>query len=311
VAVIGEPTGWHVGQLLTALTARGHQATPVRWTDLTAEVHSQVRPWPCQQSASNDVQAPDTVASVDGFLPQAIDTADLVIVRGMPGGGLEEVIFRMDLLGRLAARGTPVVNSPRGLEIAIDKYLSLARMAAAGLPVPRTLVAQSPDAIRAAWHALGGDCVANPLFGSRGRGIARITDEESLATRITGAMADEPAGGVGYLQEFLPHDGWDVRILILGKDAFAIRRFAAAGEWRTNVSLGGRPEAFSPPADWVELARAASRAVETEIAGVDLLPARDGRVVVLEVNAVPGWRGLEAATGIPIANVVVRHLESR
>jgi ribosomal protein S6--L-glutamate ligase len=229
----------------------------------------------------------------------------------MPGGGLEEVVFRMDLLGRLAARGTPVVNSPRGLEIAIDKYLSLARMAAAGLPVPRTIGAQSPDAIRAAWHSLGRDCVAKPIFGSRGRGIARITDEASLVPLIDAATAASPAGSVAYLQEFLPHDGWDVRILLVGQDAFAIRRFAVGGEWRTNVSLGGRPEAFSPPADWVELARAAARAVETEIAGVDLLPARDGRVVVLEVNAVPGWQGLEAATGIPVADTIVRHLECR
>jgi len=306
VAVIGEPTGWHVGRLLAALTARGHQAEAVRWTDLAAEVRSRVRSGPSLQTAGGS-----DVAPIDVFLPPSIDRATLVIVRGMPGGGLEEVIFRMDLLGRLAARGTPVVNSPRGLEIAIDKYLSLARMAAAGLPVPRTIVAQNADAIRTAWHSLGRDCVAKPLFGSRGRGIARITDEESLNFLIAGTTADQSTGGVGYLQEFLPHDGWDVRILLVGEHAFAIRRFAAGGEWRTNVSLGGRPEAFSPPADWVDLARAAARAVETEIAGVDLLPARDGRVVVLEVNAVPGWRGLEAATGAPVADTIVRHLESR
>lgn len=309
VAVIGEPTGWHVGRLLAALAARGHRGMVVRWNDLAADLcsgfHSAFHSGPSPQSAG------DGPTSVERFLPPVIDAADLVVVRGMPGGSLEEVVFRMDLLGRLAARGTPVVNSPRGLEIAIDKYLSLARMAAAGLPVPRTVVAQSPDAIRAAWHSLGRDCVAKPIFGSRGRGIARITDEASLVPLIDAATAASPAGSVAYLQEFLPHDGWDVRILLVGQDAFAIRRFAVGGEWRTNVSLGGRPEAFSPPADWVELARAAARAVETEIAGVDLLPARDGRVVVLEVNAVPGWQGLEAATGIPVADTIVRHLECR
>ena len=313
VAVVGEPTGWHVGRLLAALTARGHQGTVVRWTDLVAEVRSEARSEVRSEFCSRQSPrgAGNGTTSVERFLPPAIDAADLVVVRGMPGGGLEEVVFRMDLLGRLAARGTPVVNSPRGLEIAIDKYLSLARMAAAGLSVPRTMVAQSPDAIRAAWHALGRDCVAKPIFGSRGRGIARITDEASLETLIDAVTAAPPAGSVAYLQEFLPHDGWDVRILLVGKDAFAMRRFAVDGEWRTNVSLGGRPEAFSPPADWVELARAAARAVETEIAGVDLLPARDGRVVVLEVNAVPGWQGLEAATGIPVADAIVRHLECR
>jgi len=301
VAVVGEPSGWHVGRLLAALAARGHQATVVRWSELSAEVRT---------AQHADIFGGGGLTA-EQFLPSAIEAADIVVVRGMPGGGLAEVIFRMDLLGRLATRGTPVVNSPRGLEIAIDKYLSLARMAAAGLPVPRTMVAQHPAAIQEAWRSLGCDCVAKPLFGSRGRGLARITNEESLAPLIDAATAAESAGAVAYLQEFVPHDGWDVRILLVGNESFAIRRFAAGDEWRTNVSLGGRPEAFGPPADWVDLARAASQAVETEIAGVDILPARDGRVLVLEVNAVPGWRGLETATGIPVADSVVRHLESR
>lgn len=303
VAVIGEPTGWHVGRLLAALAARGHQGTVVRWTDLTAEVTAT----PVAAGTATGGQS----QSREQFLPPALASADLVIVRGMPGGGLEEVVFRMDLLGRLAAHGMPVINSPRGLEIAIDKYLSLARMAAAGLPVPRTVVAQSPVAIEAAWRSLGNDCVAKPLFGSCGRGIVRISDQESLAALLQTTTASQPSGGVAYLQEFVPHDGWDVRILIVGNNTFSIRRFAAPGEWRTNVSLGGRPEAFEPPQAWVELARAAARAVETEIAGVDLLPGPDGRVVVLEVNAVPGWRGLESATGFDVSGAVVQHLEKR
>jgi len=299
VAVIGEPTGWHVGRLLAALEARGHQGTAVRWTDLAADVA--MAPF----SEGSSIVAP----AVERFLPPCLESADLVVVRGMPGGGLEEVVFRMDLLGRLAARGTPVFNSPRGLEIAIDKYLSLARMGAAGLPVPRTVVAQSPPAIEAAWQSLGEDCVAKPLFGSRGRGVVRISDQESLAALLHTAAAAQPTGLVAYLQEFVPHNGWDVRILIVGDEAFSIRRFAACGEWRTNVSLGGRPEAFEPPQAWIDLARAAARAVETEIAGVDLLPGQDGRVVVLEVNAVPGWRGLESATGFDVSDAVVQFLE--
>ena len=298
VAVLGEPTGWHVGRLIDALERRGHHATAVRWTDLAAEVRT---------AAPTADGSPNT----DRFLPSAVATADLVVVRGMPGGGLEEVVFRMDLLGRLAARGTPVVNSPRGLEIAIDKYLALARIAAAGLAVPRTLVVQSPAAIEDAWRALGGDCVVKPLFGSRGRGIDRLTGPADVAALAARVAAGPPAGTVAYLQEFVPHDGWDVRILVVGDTCFAVRRFAVPGEWRTNVSLGGRPEAFEPPRAWLDLARAAAGAVSTEVAGVDLLPASDGRTLVLEVNGVPGWRGLEAATGVPVADAVVRHLESR
>lgn len=77
------------------------------------------------------------------------------------------------------------------------------------------------------------------------------------------------------------------------------------------MSLGGRPEAFDPPQAWVELARAAARAVEAEIAGVDLLPGPDGQVFVLEVNAVPGWRGPESATGLDVSKAVAQFLEKR
>ena len=289
VAVIGEPSGWHVGRLLAALRARGHAAGCVRWRDLGAEIGC--------GSAAAEIAA-----------PKALAAAEAVIVRGMPGGGLEEVIFRMDLLGRLASRGTPVVNSPRSLEMAIDKYLSLSKLAAAGLPVPRTIVAQQPQSIRAAWESLGSNAVVKPLFGSCGRGIDRLQTVAELEPY--GSAAAEAAGKVVYLQEFVPHDGWDARILLVGDEAYAMRR-VAADNWRTNLALGARAETFCPPPDWIDLARRAAATLETTIAGVDLLPARDGRLLVLEVNAVPGWRGLESVTESDIAGRVVACVERR
>ena len=300
VAVVGDPAGWHVGCLRAALESRGHDAVVVPWPARAAEVGPiAVAPAPPRER----------------FLPDDVAAADLVVVRGMPAGSLEQVIFRMDVLGRIAAAGTPVVNSPRALEVAIDKYLSLAWMAAAGLPVPRTIVVQEPAAIAAAFAALGGDCVAKPLFGSRGRGLVRITDSAALESLVASDDGPSGAGGarpsVAYLQEFVAHAGWDVRVFVAGDRTISMRRFAAAGDWRTNVALGGRPEAFEPPAAWVDLARRAAAAVGAEVAGVDLLPARDGRVVCLEVNAVPGWKGLAAATGVDVADTVVRYLERR
>lgn len=286
VAILGDPAGWHVGRLRAALDERGHEAAVIRWNELSASV------------GGGD----------ESFLPDAIDRADLVLVRGMPAGGLEEVILRMDVLGRIAARGTPVVNTARSLEIAIDKYLSLAVLARAEVPVPRTIVAQDEAGVARAWRALGGDCVYKPLFGSQGRGIERLSSLESLAPFVA---AGGPPGGVVYLQEFVPHAGWDARVLLVGDRAFAMRRVSDGGDWRTNVARGARPERFDPPAPWIDLARRAAAAVGTEIAGVDLLPATDGRLLVLEVNAVPGWRALETVSGEAIARPVVRYLEER
>lgn len=285
VAVLGEPEGWHVGRLVRRLTDMGHAADVVRWHDLGAALE----------------------AGRERFAPPPLDEAQAVVVRGMPGATLagdrlEPVVLRMDVLARLAARGTAVVNPPRALEAAIDKYLAAARLAAAGLPVPRCRAVQGLAAAERAWHELGGDCVLKPIFGSRGRGLVRIREPGGLDH--SGTAADR----LFLLQEFVPHDGWDVRILTVGDRAFAMRRRAAAGDWRTNVSLGGVAEPFDPPDAWVDLAFQAARCLEAEVAGVDLLPGRDGRVLVLEVNGVPGWRALEAATGRDVTGAVADYV---
>ena len=64
----------------------------------------------------------------------------------------------------------------------------------------------------------------------------------------------------------------------------AVRRVAAAGEWRTNVALGARREPVQPPLDACEVALATARAIDSSLVGIDLLPAEDGTWVVLEAN---------------------------
>lgn len=277
LVVIGTPGAWHVERIVVTAAARGHSVEVLEWRRLGGAITTASR----------------SPGPVERFLPESLDQAEAVIVRGMPAGRLEEVIVRMDLLGRLAERGTPVINSPRALETAIDKYLSLCRLAAAGIRVPRTFVAQDAGGIRQAWSSLGGDAVVKPLFGSCGRGIERVASAAELAPLLTAAEASGD-GVTTYLQEFIPHDGWDIRILLIGDEAFAIRRRSAT-DWRTNLARGALAEPCSPPADWLALARKAAFVLGVEVAGVDLLPTPTGEPVVLEVNAVPGWRGMAAA----------------
>jgi ribosomal protein S6--L-glutamate ligase len=222
---------------------------------------------------------------------------EAVIVRSMPPGTLEQIVFRMDLLGQLAQGGCVVLNPPRALEAAIDKYLTTAKLAAVGLPVPRTYVCQTAQAALAAFAELGQDIVLKPLFGSEGRGLTRITDE-ALAERAFRLL--EQLGSVIYLQEFVPHFGYDVRVFTLGQRAFGMRR-VNPNDWRTNVSRGATVEACELTPPMLHLAFTAAAAVGAPMAGVDLLPARDGSWYVIEVNAVPGWQALARATGEDIA----------
>src|SRR5205823_4219646 len=121
-------------------------------------------------------------------------------------------------LHTLSERGVRVINPPAALEACVDKYLASARLHAAGLPVPRTIVCQQAESALEAFNQLGGDVVVKPLFGSEGRGMVRVSDPE-VAWRTFRAL--ERVGSVIYLQEYLRHPGWDLRVLILGGKVIA------------------------------------------------------------------------------------------
>ena len=232
---------------------------------------------------------------------------DAVLVRTMPPGTLEQVVFRMDALARLEAAGTLVVNSPKAIEVAVDKYLTTARLAAAGLPTPPTVVCQAWEDAMEAFTRLGGDVVVKPLFGSEGRGITRVCDE-AVALRVFKTLAQ--IGAVIYLQRFIPHLGHDVRVLVIDNALFAMRR-RNDSDWRTNVSRGAMTEPVEMTPELAELARRAAWATGAWIAGVDLLPARDGTLYVIEVNAVPGWKALARTLSIDIAASVLDAIQKR
>jgi ribosomal protein S6--L-glutamate ligase len=149
--------------------------------------------------------------------------------------------------------------------------------------------------------------VVKPLFGSEGRGLVRLSDRE-LAWRAFHAL--ERQGAVLYLQRAIRHPGYDIRVFVLhGSVLASMRRHASPEEWRTNVSLGSHAEPYRLDGEAERLAIEAARAVGAEMAGVDLIPDLDrGRLVVLEVNAVPGWRALARVTGIDVAAAILAAL---
>lgn len=288
IVVLANAESWYRRDLERASVARGHRCSRVDYRRLTASIGS------CDPRIDAE-ELPLT--DVDG-----------VIVRTMPPGSLEQVVFRMDALARLEAAGVTVLNPAKAVECAVDKYLTTAKLQAAGLPVPRTIVCEHAEEAMVAFEQLGGDVIVKPIFGSEGRGIMRISDPD-LAFRSFRTLQRTQA--VIYLQQYIDHDGSDLRSLVLDGRVIAAMRRRGNGDYRTNVSRNGIAEPVKLSEVEIDLSLRAATATGCRFAGVDLLYDLDGRCHVIEVNAVPGWRALARVSGLDVANLVVEALEKK
>jgi RimK family alpha-L-glutamate ligase len=314
VVILSARTGWHTDELIRALTERGHLAALVPYEGLTAKFRAsnveaglQAR---LTSSVSNleaglQTRLADDEARLTSEQISLLD-ADVVMARIIPGGSLEQLIYRVDALHWIEDRGVRVVNSPRAIERSVDKFYTTTLLHDAGLLVPETVVCERVEDAMAAVRAMG-DVVIKPIFGSLGHGMVRVSDPET-ALRVVRAL--DQIRSVFYVQRAIDHDGRDLRIFVVGGRVIgAIERRAPAGDWRTNVAIGGSATAIAVSHEVERIALTAAAAVGADYAGVDVLPARDGSAYVLEVNGIPGWQGLQEATGVDVAAAIVQHVE--
>lgn len=307
--ILAARTGWHTDQLTRAVEARGHRTAVLPFDALVARLGApphDARDAGGARGARGAGSAEGTGGTpAPGLAVGEHDLlrADAVLVRIIPAGSLEQIIYRVDALHWLEELGVPVMNPPRAIERTVDKFYTSALLQRAGLATPETVVCEHADDALAAFREMG-DAIVKPLFGSMGLGMVRVSDEE-VAWRVFRAL--DAIRGVYYLQRAIAHDGCDVRAFVVGGRVIGAIERRAPG-WRTNISRGGsaRPVTLSP--EWEAMAVRAARAVGADYAGVDLLPARDGTVYVLEVNGIPGWRGLQEASSIDVASAIVGHL---
>lgn len=293
VLILSARTGWHTDELCRALMARGHQPRVAPYESLVASIGKR----PNDSKVSND----------------SLFSADAVLPRIIPNGSLEQIIFRVDALHWIEERGIPVVNSARAIERSVDKFYTTALLQEAGLPVPETVVCERADAAMNAIRRMlagGSEVIVKPIFGSMGHGLVRVSDPE-LAWRVVRPL--EQMRSVFYVQQAIDHGGRDLRLFVVGgRVVGAIERIAPPGDWRTNVARGGLARLMEPSSEWVvDCAVRAAQAIGANYAGVDLLVSRSGETYVLEVNGIPGWKGLQSATGADIAATIVNEVEAR
>lgn len=230
-----------------------------------------------------------------------------VIVRSVSSGSFEAITRRLGLLHAFALLGVPVWNSAKAIERCVDKSTTTFLLAQAGLPTPETFAVESlANAKAVAERELPhGPLVLKPLFGSQGKGLRLIRTVDDLPQ-------PEEVDDVYYLQRYVAHAGppfCDYRVFTCAGEVLGMMARRAEG-WITNMAKGAKAEpVLGPVRSTLEnLALAASSAIGTDFAGIDIVPAADGRLLVLEVNSMPAWTGLQSVVPVRIADRIAEAL---
>jgi RimK family alpha-L-glutamate ligase len=248
-----------------------------------------------------DTRYPSGIAvpTLGGALPAG------VIVRSISGGTFEAVTRRLGILHALAHLGVPVWNSAKAIERCVDKSTTTFLLANAGLPTPETFAVEGPDNARAIVEreTPHGLLVLKPLFGSQGRGIRLIRSAADLPD-------PDEIDNVYYLQRLVVRAGppyRDYRIFVSNGEILGMMG-RCADSWITNIARGAKAEPVvgSLRQKLEELALAAASAVGTNFAGIDIVQGCEGNLLVLEVNSMPAWTGLQSVVPVRIADCIAR-----
>jgi [lysine-biosynthesis-protein LysW]--L-2-aminoadipate ligase len=208
----------------------------------------------------------------------------------------------------LEGTGIPTVSPHQTIAVCGDKMLTSAALQEAGLPMPRTAIAFTPDAGLAAIEAMGYPVVLKPLFGSWGRLLARVNDRDAAEALLEHkSTLGGYLHGVTYIQEYIDKPGRDIRVMVAGDEiVYAIYR--TSDHWITNTALGGEPESCPVTDEIAHLSVAAAHAVGGGVVAVDLLETSDGKLLVNEVNHTPEFHGARHATDVDIAGCIVDYV---
>jgi ribosomal protein S6--L-glutamate ligase len=198
----------------------------------------------------------------------------------------------------------PLVNNSQPIARSRDKLRSLQLLAAAGIDIPRTVMARDPSQIQRVLEMVGGPpAVIKVLKGTQGIGVI-LAETEQVAQAIVETFAS--LGMNILVQEFIEEsEGRDIRALVVGgRVVTAMRRQARLGEFRSNVHRGATGAAVDLPEAYQRAALRATEVMGLQVAGVDLLESGGGPKVI-EINSSPGFEGIERCTGADVAAAII------
>jgi RimK family alpha-L-glutamate ligase len=236
---------------------------------------------------------------------QEFDMPDLVLTR--TGSGTTEFITA--IVRQFEEEHIKCINSSVGVEIAKDKMRSHQLLASHGLPIPNTMLVRFPVEVDIVDNMIGWPCVVKVISGSYGEGIYLCENKTSFK-KMMEFVGNLDTPKILLVQEYIDaKPGEDLRVFVIGgKVIGAMKRHAPEGDFRANISAGGRGEPFEVNSEIDYLAREAARICGLDIAGIDLLFDKDG-YKICEANSAPGFEGFEKYCQVDVARHIAEYIK--
>jgi len=201
------------------------------------------------------------------------------------------------------------VSSSDGISRSRDKLRAMQILSRAGVDLPTTSFAHDSQDITGILDVVGGPPVVIKLLeGTQGVGVV-LAETRQAAESVISAFRQLDANFL--VQRYISEAGGsDLRALVVGGQVVAsMKRQSPPGEFRSNLHRGGTAEVVTLSASERSTALRAAKAMGLDVAGVDLIQSNDGPMV-LEVNSSPGLEGIESASNVDIAEIIIEHIEN-
>jgi len=226
----------------------------------------------------------------------------------IPRIGASVTFYGMAVLRQFEMQGVYPLNESVGIGRSRDKLRSMQLLARDGIGLPVTTFAHDPKQTDEVLKLAGGAPVVIKLLeGTQGIGVV-LADTNRSAVSVVEAFR---GAGVNILiQEFIKEaGGTDIRAIVVGgKVVAAMKRTGAADDFRSNLHRGGSAKVIKLSPEERSTAIRSAKAMGLNVCGVDMLRSNHGPVV-MEVNSSPGLEGVENATGLDIAGMIIEYLE--
>lgn len=228
----------------------------------------------------------------------------------IPRIGASITFYGTAIVRQFEMMGVQAMNESTAITRSRDKLRCLQILSRAGIGLPITSYAHSTKMTKKIIEMVGGaPCVIKLIEGTQGKGVILAGDMQAAESTIDGLRQMKAHFLV---QQFIPEsNGQDIRAFVIGNKVVAsMMRVAKTGEFRANLHRGGSAATVELTEAEKAMAVNAAHALGLNVAGVDLLRSSKGPLVI-EVNSSPGLQGIEATTGLDIADMVIEFIEQK